>query len=86
MSRALTSNLRPHSMFGVATRLALVLSALAVLAAITLDPIGAVSRNVLVVGVAAVGFVASWIMTGRVHTARVPRHRVAVVPITHRVS
>jgi hypothetical protein len=62
------------------------LSAVGVVTAITLDPIGAVSRNVLVVAVAAVGFVASWIMTGRVHAERVPRHRVAVVPITHRVS
>jgi hypothetical protein len=86
MQRALTSTLRPSSMFGVATRLALLLSVAATLAVVTLDPIAEVSRNVVVAVVAAVGFVASWIMTGRARSVPVARHRVAVVPIHQRVS
>ena len=73
-------------MFGVATRLALLLSAMATVAAVTLDPITAETRNALVAGVAAIGFVASWVMTGRVHSEAPSGHRVAVIPIGQRVS
>jgi hypothetical protein len=73
-------------MFGVATRLAIVLSVIAAGAAIALDALGLVSPITLVSVVASVGFVTSWVMTGRVHHDQPIRHRVAVIPLHQRVS
>ena len=74
--------------FGAAVRLALVLSTMAALVTVLIDSIGDVSPTLLAGTVAAVGFIASWVLTGR--TARpapiVRRHRVAVVPLRHPVG
>ena len=63
--------------WGAALRLAFVISAIAAVAAITLSEAGEVSRGALIAAVMLVGFVASWVQTGRV--ARVHgAHRVVV--------
>jgi predicted GNAT superfamily acetyltransferase len=68
--------------WSAALRLAFVVSALAAIVAVTLSAAGDVPQGALVAAVMVVGFVASWIQTGRV--ARVHyEHHVAVVP-THR--
>lgn len=69
-------------------RLAAVLSAAAVLLAITLERTGEISRTALVAAVAVVGFVTSWIQSGRTCRATPPmfRHRIAVIPVRHRVG
>jgi hypothetical protein len=74
------------SMFGIATRLAIALSVLAAVAAVTLEAIGDVSPVTLVLTVAAIGFVTSWVMTGRVQQPQAIRHRVSVIPISDRVG
>jgi hypothetical protein len=73
-------------MFGIATRLAIVLSVIAAIAAVMLDATSDVSPVMMVIVVASVGFVASWVMTGRVHQHQPIRHRVAVIPLHQRVS
>lgn len=71
-----------------AIRLAVVLSTIAAAVALGLDAGGYVSRPAIVLTVIVVGFVTSWVETGR--AARSPieghRHRVAVVPVRHPVS
>jgi hypothetical protein len=74
------------SMFGIAARLAVALSVVAAVAAITLEAIGDVSPVSLVLTVATIGFVTSWVMTGRVQQPKPIRHRVSVIPISHRVG
>ena len=65
--------------WSAALRLAFVVSGLAAIVAVTLSEAGDVSPAVLVSAVMVVGFVASWVQTGRV--ARVHHaHDVAVVP------
>jgi hypothetical protein len=69
--------------YGATVRLALIFSAVAALAAMALKSVGDVSTARLVVAVVVIGFVASWVQTGRVartapHTAR---HRVTVMPM-----
>lgn len=53
-------------MFGAAVRLALVISAVAAVLAVTLESFGQLSTARFVSFVFAVGFVASWMVTGRV--------------------
>ena len=74
--------------FGAAVKLALALSVVATAIAIGLDAIGGVSRTALVLTVIVVGFVTSWIQTGRVSrtAARRPAHRLTVVPLHHPVG
>ena len=58
-------------MYLAALRLAIVISAIAVALAVTLDAVGTISPARFVAFVAVVGFVSSWMVTGRVvaHTA-----------------
>jgi predicted GNAT superfamily acetyltransferase len=66
--------------WSAALRLAFVVSALAAIVAMTLSAAGDVPRGALVAAVMVIGFVTSWVQTGRV--ARVHHeHRVAVVPV-----
>jgi ABC-type Mn2+/Zn2+ transport system permease subunit len=66
--------------WSAALRLAFVVSGIAAIVAVTLSTIGDVPRGAFVVAVMVIGFLASWVQTGRV--ARVHReHRVAVVPL-----
>ena len=69
--------------WSAALRLAFVVSGLAAIVAVTLSAAGDVSPAVLVSAVMVIGFVASWVQTGRV--ARVHKHQIAVVP-TRRTS
>jgi hypothetical protein len=65
--------------WSAALRLAFVVSALAAIVAIALSAAGDVPQATLVGAVMVIGFVASWVQTGRV--ARVHHeHRLAVVP------
>lgn len=75
--------------FGAAIRLACVLSIIAVAAALGLEAIGEISRPAIVLTVMLVGFVASWVTTGRAARSSVQRHRhhrIAVVPVRHPVG
>ena len=66
--------------WSAALRLAFVVSAVAAIVAMTLSAAGDVPRGAFVAAVMVIGFVASWVQTGRV--ARVHHeHRVAVVPV-----
>jgi hypothetical protein len=68
-------------------RLAIVLSLTAALTAVLIDADSALGRTALLVSVAVVGLVSSWVMTGRdVRPVPRPAHRVAVVPIRQRVG
>ncbi len=51
--------------YGATVRLALIFSVVAALVAIALQSIGDVSTIRLVIAVAVVGFVTSWVQTGR---------------------
>ena len=64
--------------WSAALRLAFVVSGLAAIVAVTLSAAGDVSPAVLVSAVMVIGFVASWVQTGRV--AHVHKHQVAIVP------
>lgn len=75
--------------FGAAIRLAIVLSAIAAAVALGLDAVGEVSRPAIVLTVIVVGFVTSWVETGRAarSSAEARRHhRVAVVHVRHPVA
>ncbi len=64
--------------WSAALRLAFIVSGLAAVVAIALSAAGDVSRGALVAAVMVIGFVASWVQTGRV--ARVHHeHRVIAV-------
>ena len=67
--------------YGAAIRLALVFSVMAAMLAITLDAVGDVSAIGLLAAVAVVGFVTSWVQTGRVWKAVPARtgHRITVL-------
>ncbi|MDW3213530.1 MAG: hypothetical protein R8G01_06015 [Ilumatobacteraceae bacterium] len=58
--------------YAAAIRLALVLSTVAVLAAVALQSIGEVSTTRFVIAVAVVGFVTSWVQTGRIARTAAP--------------
>ena len=65
--------------WSAALRLAFVVSGIAAIVAVTLSALGDVPRGAFVAAVMVIGFVASWVQTGRV--ARVHQeHRVAVAP------
>jgi hypothetical protein len=74
--------------YAAAIKLALVLSVVAAAATLGLDAIGEVSQTALILTVIVVGFVASWIQTGRVSrsAAHRPAHRLTVVPLHHPVG
>lgn len=61
-----------RAMFGVALRIAALLSTSAVLLALLLETVGDVSRPRLIVSVALIGFATSWVMTGRVQRRPLP--------------
>ncbi len=74
---------------GAAVKLAIVLSTVAALLALGIDAVGDVSTTAMVATVAVVGFVSSWVLTGRVARATVPvapRHRVATVRLRQPVG
>jgi hypothetical protein len=58
-----------REMYVAAVRLALVLSLAAVLLAVALESAGELSAGRFVTAVAVIGFVASWMVTGRVERA-----------------
>ena len=65
--------------WSAALRLAFVVSGMAAIVAVTLSALGDVPQGAFVSAVMVIGFVASWVQTGRV--ARVHHeHRVAVAP------
>lgn len=75
--------------YGAAVRLAIILSVIAAAVALGLDATSEISRPVIVLTVIVVGFVASWVETGRAARASAQRHRhhrVAVVPVRHPVG
>jgi hypothetical protein len=65
-------------MFRATVWLGTKLSALAAVVAVTLSLIGDVSRWSLVVAVASLGFVSSWIQTGRLQRGETPMRLVHV--------
>jgi hypothetical protein len=69
-----------------ALRLAFVVSSIAAGAAVTLSAAGDVPREALIASVMLVGFVTSWVQTGRVARVHGQRHRVAVVPLRRPVG
>lgn len=73
---------------GATVRLALIFSVVAALAAMALQSIGDVSTIRLVVAVIVIGFVTSWVHTGRVaRTApATTRHRVTVMPMRQPIA
>jgi hypothetical protein len=64
-----------REMFVAAVRLALVLSLGAVLLAVVMQSVGELSVGRFVTAVAVVGFVTSWMVTGRVERAAQPISR-----------
>ena len=74
--------------FSAAVRLAIVLSTVAAVLALGIDAVGNVSTTAMVSTVAVIGFVTSWVLTGRVARAVpvAPRHRVAVVRLRQPVG
>lgn len=74
--------------YGAAVKLAVALSAVATVIALGLDAVGGYSQTALVLTVMVVGFVASWVQTGRVSrsTAHHTAHRLTVVPLRQRVG
>jgi hypothetical protein len=66
--------------WSAALRLAFVVSGLAAIVAVTLSAAGHVSPAALVSAVIVIGFVASWVQTGRVARGH-HNHQVAVVPV-----
>ncbi len=74
--------------FGAAVRLAMLLSLAAAALTIALEASGDVSPIRLVSVVMIVGFVSSWVVTGRVARSghAVAHHRVAVIPLRHHVG
>ena len=66
--------------WSAALRLAFVVSVLAAIVAVTLSAAGDVSPAVLVGAVMVIGFVASWVQTGRVAHVH-HEHQVIVVPV-----
>jgi hypothetical protein len=75
-----------RDMFGAAMMVGSVWSALAAALVVALDSLGAAPRPALILGVILIGFVASWVQTGRVartsgsdHGRHLGRFGVAVV-------
>ncbi len=76
-----------RDVFEAAVKLAVVLSVVAATIALGIGTVGGASRTALVLTVIVVGFVASWVQTGRVSRSNVRRtaHRLTVVPLRHPV-
>lgn len=74
--------------FRAAVKLAMALSVVATALALGLDAAGGVSQTALVLTVMVVGFVASWVQTGRVSRSTTHRsaHRLTVVPLRQPVG
>ena len=74
--------------FGAAVKLAMALSVVATAIALGLDAVGGFSQTALVLTVMVVGFVASWVQTGRVSRSTAPHaaHRLTVVPLRQPVA
>ena len=74
--------------FGAAVRLAIVFSTVATFLVLGIDAVGDVSTSAMVATVAVVGFVTSWVLTGRVaRTVPVAQHhRVAVIRLRQPVG
>jgi len=73
-----------REMFGMAVIIAAALSAIAAAVVVALDSLGLAPQPVLVLSVIIVGFVASWVSTGRVERSAgldPRRHGVAAVPV-----
>ena len=77
-----------REVFEAAIKLAVVLSVVAGAIALGLGAIDGMSRTALVLTVMVVGFVASWVQTGRVARSSAPHHahRLTVVPLRHPVG
>lgn len=77
-----------RNIFGAAVKLAVALSLVATAIVLGLGGVGGAEQTALVLTVMVVGFVASWVQTGRVSrsTAHHAAHRLTVVPLRHRVS
>jgi hypothetical protein len=71
-----------------AIKLATVLSVVAATIALGLGSLGEASQAALVLSVIAVGFVASWVQTGRAARSADHRrgHRLTMVPLRHPVG
>ena len=70
--------------WGAAIQLAITLSVLAAITAATLHSIGILSQPTIVLGVIVIGFVTSWVRTGRLEQRRTLEHRAhrhATVPV-----
>ena len=72
--------------YGAAVRLALVFSTVAAVFAVALQSIGDVSTTRLVITVALVGFVTSWVQTGRATRTAVDASRVTVMSLRQPIS
>jgi len=77
-----------REVFGAAIKLAVALSVVAGAVALGVGAVGGLSQTVLVLTVMVVGFVASWVQTGRVSRSSAPHstHRLTVVPLRHPVG
>jgi len=77
-----------RNIFGAAAKLALALSTIATAIAFGIGSVGEAQQTALVLAVMVVGFVASWVQTGRLSrsTTHDAAHRLTVVPLRHRVS
>jgi hypothetical protein len=62
-------------------RLAIALSTIAAVAAMTVSAVGDVSEAVIVLSVIVIGFVTSWVRTGHPAPREITTHRVARVPV-----
>ena len=77
-----------REVFGATIKLAAALSVVAGAIALGLGALDGGSRTALVLTVMVVGFVASWVQTGRVARSSAPHHahRLTVVPLRHPVG
>lgn len=77
-----------RELFGAAVRLGVVLSTIAAIVTLIVSSIGDVSPAAMAGTVAAVGFVTSWVLTGRLAQPATLRshHRVSVVHLRQPVG
>ena len=72
--------------YGAAVRLALVFSTVAAVFAVALQSIGDVSTTRLVITVALVGFVTSWVQTGRIARTSMAGSGVTVMSLRQPIN
>lgn len=72
--------------YGAAVRLALIFSTVAALVAVALQSIGDVSTTRLVITVALVGFITSWVQTGRITRTSPTASAVTVMSLRQPIS